>query len=148
MAGGNRGGGGGGRLQPGGANNGGFGGQYDERGEQQQITRELQQRIADAQAIARDLRAAGENPAPLERAIENMQQMASTFTSLTDKRAEAMLRQQVVDGLKAYEFALRRASGDEAGSRVLLERSGEVPPAFKALVEEYYRSLSRTPKKP
>ena len=29
-----------------------------------------------------------------------------------------------------------------------LERTGEVPPAFKALVEEYYRSLSRTPKKP
>lgn len=74
---------------------------------------------------------------------------ASTFTSLEDKRAEAMLRTQVVEGLKAYEYALRRANGEE--SSVLLERSGEVPPAFKALVEEYYRSLSRPappPKKP
>ena len=74
--------------------------------------------------------------------------MASTFTSLEDKRAEAMLRTQVVEGLKAYEFALRRANGDDAGNRVLLERSGGVPPAFKAMVEEYYRALSRTPKKP
>ena len=49
---------------------------------------------------------------------------------------------------KAYEFALRRANGDDASNRVMLERTGDVPPAFKALVEEYYRSLSRTPKKP
>ena len=72
----------------------------------------------------------------------------SNFTSLEDKRAEAMLRTQVVEGLKAYEFALRRSNGDDASNRVLLERTGDVPPAFKALVEEYYRSLSRTPKKP
>jgi hypothetical protein len=79
-----------------------------------------------------------------------MRQTATTFSgNLDDKNAVKMLRQEVVEGLKAYEFALRRANGDDAGSRVLLERSGEVPPAFKALVEEYYRSLSRpaVPKK-
>lgn len=116
-------------------------------GDNQQVMRELQQRLADAEALARDLRRQGQDVAPLDRAIEAMKGM-STFTSLEDKRAESLLRTQVVEGLKAYEFALRRASGDEAGNRVLLERSGEVPPAFKAMVEEYYRSLSRTPKKP
>ena len=113
----------------------------------QQIQRDLQQRLADAEALARDLRRQGQDVAPLDRAIEAMRGL-SNFTSLEDKQAEATLRTQVVEGLKAYEFALRRANGDEAGNRVLLERSGEVPPAFKALVEEYYRSLSRTPKKP
>ena len=136
MNGGNRQGGGNGR-----ANN-----NFSER-DNQQVMRELQQRLADAEALARDLRRQGQDVAPLDRAIEAMKGM-STFTSLEDKRAESLLRTQVVEGLKAYEFALRRASGDEAGNRVLLERSGEVPPAFKAMVEEYYRSLSRTPKKP
>jgi len=136
MTGGNRAGGG-----------GGMPGYNNDRYDPQQTARELQQRIADAEAIARDLRRQGQDVAPLDRAIEAMK-MASTFTSLEDKRAEAVLRTQVVEGLKAYEFALRRANGDDAGNRVLLERSGEVPPAFKAMVEEYYRSLSRTPKKP
>jgi hypothetical protein len=127
---------------------GGVRGFNTDRLDPQQTARELQQRIADAEAIVRDLRRQGQQDvAPLERAIEGMK-MASTFTSLEDKRAEAVLRTQVVEGLKAYEFALRLANGDEAGNRVLLERSGEVPPAFKAMVEEYYRSLSRTPKKP
>ena len=141
--------GGGGGIGGGGANRtmggggGNPGGNYDPRAEQQQITRELQQRVADAEALARDMRQQGQDVAPLNRAIEAMR-MASTFTSLEDKRAEAMLRTQVVEGLKAYEFAMRRANGGDAA--VLLERSGEVPPAFKAMVEEYYRALSRTPK--
>jgi hypothetical protein len=118
------------------------GGRIDPRAERDQVQRELQQRIADAEALARELRQQGQDVAPLSRAIENLRNMTSTFTSLEDKRAEQMLRTQVVEGLKAYEYALRRANGDE-GQRVLLERSGDVPPAFKALVEEYYRSLSR-----
>ena len=131
----------------GGNRNGGANNNFSDR-DNQQLNRDLQQRLGDAEALARDLQRQGQDVAPLNRAIEAMKGMQSTFTSLEDKRAESMLRTQVVEGLKAYEFALRRANGDEAGNRVLLERSGEVPPAFKAMVEEYYRSLSRTPKKP
>ena len=61
----------------------------------QQVQRELQQRLADAEQIARDLRRAGQDVAPLDRAIEAMRGV-SNFTSLEDKRAEAMLRTQVV----------------------------------------------------
>lgn len=137
---------GGNRQQGGGGNPGGY---YDDRAATDQVRRELQQRIADAEALARQLRQQGQDVAPLQRAIDNLRNMTSTFTSLEDKRAEEMLRSQVVEGLKAYEYALRRANGDDASTRVLLERSGDVPPAFKALVEEYYRSLSRpAPKKP
>jgi len=139
--------GGGGGNYNGGYNNGGNRGQYNGP-DNQQLNRDLQQRLQEAEALARDLRRQGQEVAPLDRAIEAMKGMPSTFTSLDDKKAEATLRTQVIEGLKAYEFALRRASGDEAGGRMLLERSGEVPPAFKAMVEEYYRSLSRTLKKP
>jgi hypothetical protein len=111
-----------------------------------QLARELQQRLADAEAIRRDLQRQGVDVAPLDRAIEALR--GSVVTSLEDKRAEAALRQQVIEGLKAYEFALRRKYGDDQDARVLLERSGDVPPAFRAMVEEYYRALSKAPKRP
>ena len=126
----------------GGQFNGNPRGQLDPRVETDQMRRELQQRIAEAEQLARDLKQ-GQDVKPLEQAIQGMRNLTSNFTSLEDKNAERVLRTQVVEGLKAYEYALRRANGDEAGQRVLLERSGDVPPAFKALVEEYYRSLSR-----
>ena len=104
--------------------------------------------MADAEALSRELRQQGQDVAPLNQAIESMRNMTSTLTGLDDKKAEALLRTQVIEGLKAYEFNLRRANGDDAGTRVLLERTGDVPPAYKAMVEEYYRSLSRPNVKP
>jgi len=48
----------------------------------------------------------------------------------------------VSEGLKRFEYALRRKAGDEA-DRALVNGSDEVPAEFRALVEEYYRSLSK-----
>jgi hypothetical protein len=47
----------------------------------------------------------------------------------------------VAEGLKRFEYGLRRRAGADT-DRVLLSGSGEVPPEFRRLVEEYYRSLS------
>ena len=65
--------------------------------------------------------------------------------SLEDSRAAADLRAQTVEGLKAFEFQLRKLAGADNGS-VLLGRSGEVPAAYRRKVEEYYRSLGRSGK--
>jgi hypothetical protein len=52
------------------------------------------------------------------------------------------LERDVLERLKAFEFALRRqVDGDAA--RPLVGPSDQVPPRFRALVEEYYRSLAR-----
>jgi len=48
----------------------------------------------------------------------------------------------VSEGLKRFEYNLRRKTGDEA-DRALVNGSDEVPAEFRALVEEYYRSLSK-----
>ena len=48
----------------------------------------------------------------------------------------------VAEGMKRFEYGLRRKVGDET-DRALVSGSDEVPAEFKALVEEYYRSLSR-----
>ena len=59
-----------------------------------------------------------------------------------DAEELARLQTFVSEGLKRFEYALRRKVGDET-DRALVNGSEEVPAEFKALVEEYYRSLSK-----
>lgn len=105
-----------------------------------QFSREAQQRLADAEALRRELQRQGLPTAELDRAIEGLRQ-------LTDPRslesASAALRAQVVDGLKEFEFGLRRRLGEDESAKVLLERSGDVPPEYRQNVEEYYRSIGK-----
>jgi len=73
----------------------------------------------------------------------------SNARSLEDPRTAADLRSKTVEGLKNFEFGLRRSLGEGEANRVLLERSGDVPPAYKQNVEEYYRAIGRgKPDKP
>lgn len=117
----------------------------------QQFSREAQQRLADAEALRRDLARQGLSTTELDRAIENLRQLGSPVT-LEDTRASADLRGKVIDGFKDFEFGLRRKLGDSDSTRVLLERTGDVPAAYKKNVEEYYRAIGKgkaaPPKKP
>jgi len=54
----------------------------------------------------------------------------------------ARLQTSVAEGLKRFEYALRRKVGDDT-DRALVNGSEDVPSEYKALVEEYYRSLSK-----
>ena len=58
--------------------------------------------------------------------------------------AEELLRLQsfVVEGLKRFEFDLRRRL-DAQNEQLFLAASDEVPSEFRKLIEEYYRALSR-----
>ena len=60
-----------------------------------------------------------------------------------DPEEAARLQAAVADGLKAFEFALRRRVEGAGGERARLGAGDQVPPGFRALVEEYYRSLAR-----
>ncbi|MGE3577600.1 MAG: hypothetical protein AB7I25_04000, partial [Vicinamibacterales bacterium] len=48
----------------------------------------------------------------------------------------------VTEGLKRFEYALRRQTEDK-DKEVVLSATDEVPDAFRAQVEQYYRSLSK-----
>jgi hypothetical protein len=63
-----------------------------------------------------------------------------------DAEALARLQASVSEGMKRFEFALRRRSESAAGQPVL-SASDEVPEQFRKLVEEYYKSLSKGPEK-
>jgi hypothetical protein len=126
--------------QPGAEARGGqTGGGGAPRGESGQFGRELRERLNDARELRRDLEGRGVDVAELERAIARMQRLGTS----PDEQAARDLRAQVIEGLRAFEFQLGRALGDR-GERVLVERTGEVPPQYRKYVEEYYRSLGRT----
>ncbi len=108
----------------------------------QQFSREAQQRLADAEALRRELARQGVPTAELDRAIEGLRQLANARV-LEDTRASADLRAKTIEGFKDFEFGLRRRLGQGDSTRVLLERSGDVPPAYKQNVEEYYRSIGK-----
>jgi hypothetical protein len=57
----------------------------------------------------------------------------------------ARLQSIVAEGLKRFEFGLRqKVEGDL--NRAALSGSVEVPAQFRALVEQYYRSLAKSSK--
>ena len=96
----------------------------------------------DAEALRRELARTGQPTKDLDRAIDNLRQLANPKV-LEDTRASADLRAKTIEGFKDFEFALRRSMGEGDSTRVLLERSGDVPPAYKQHVEEYYRAIGK-----
>ncbi len=52
------------------------------------------------------------------------------------------LQLAVIEGLKEFEYSLRRELRGEGEDRLLLSGSDDVPAGFRELVEEYYRELS------
>jgi hypothetical protein len=60
-----------------------------------------------------------------------------------DPRGLAELMASVIQGLKSAEFAMRREVEGPDREKLFLSGSQDLPPGWQALVEEYYRSLSR-----
>ena len=106
----------------------------------------MSQRIQDARALRDELAKQGVDVAPLDRALQGMG-AAVRDGAFDETDQAAAMRAQLIEGLKAYEFALRRSLGETEGGKVLLGRSGDVPAQFRGKVEEYYRSIAK-PVKP
>ena len=83
--------------------------------------------------------------------VEELDDVIGAMRALDDRRVyddmEEILRlqTQILEGVKRFEFGLRRAAGEGDSERLLLSGSDEVPQGFRQLIEEYYRSLSRSP---
>jgi len=52
------------------------------------------------------------------------------------------LYQTAVDRFKALEFEVRKRV-DTSNSQLFLSGSQDVPPAYRTLIEEYYRTLAK-----
>ena len=75
---------------------------------------------------------------------EIMRRMKDLDSERVYRDVEELARLQtfVSEGVKRFEYNLRRREGDT--DRAIVAGSDEVPAEFKSLVEEYYRSLSRS----
>lgn len=126
---------------------GGRGGEEDLR----QLERELRQRVEDAEALRRAMTGIGgsERGAPdgispdrLDPALAALRGLSAERLS-RDPRGMELLESEVLDSLRQFEFELRRSrfDGEDAGVAAL---GGErVPEAYREMVEEYFRALSR-----
>lgn len=118
--------------QPGGAGNGPA---------RRQLAREFQRRIDDAEALRESLADEGIQVTDLDGVIAAMRDLDEEFTGT--RRGLDELRGEVIDGLKLFEFWLRRVTDAAGGREPRLSSSDAVPEGYRALVEEYFRSLAR-----
>ena len=111
-----------------------------------QFRGEARRWLGEAQALRNMLREQGVDPKELDEIMRRMRELDSERV-YKDVDELARLQTFVAEGIKRFEYNLRRQVGAEA-NRAIVAGAEEVPPEFRKLVEEYYRSLSkgRTPK--
>jgi hypothetical protein len=95
----------------------------------------------DLEALRRSLRGEGVDTRDLDEILRRLKSLDDDRV-YRDVQELARLQAAVSDGLRRFEFGLRRKLDGEAKD-VLLSGSDDVPAEFKTLVEEYYRSLAR-----
>lgn len=99
-----------------------------------------------AEALRRELAREGVDLAELDRAISGLRRLESD-RALSDPKGVEELQAAVIEGLKTWEFRLWRALGQVGEKGPAVGAPSQAPAEYRALVEEYYRSLAR-PKKP
>jgi hypothetical protein len=106
-----------------------------------QLGRELRERRMDAERLRRELEQEGVDVSELDRILSRMRGLEGRGLG-SDTRAVDLLQSQVIEGLKEFEFALRRQLTGNDDRRPRSGRQGEVPAEYRELVDRYYESLS------
>jgi hypothetical protein len=110
--------------------------------ELRQLSKELLQRAAEARKLRDTLREQGVNVADLDAVLRQMDQFNIRGLN-NDPLALAKLREQVVEGLRQFEFRIWREL-EGAKAPVRLSGQDRVPAGFEERVDEYFRSLARS----
>ena len=106
-----------------------------------QIDRELDQRRADLESLRNDLRRERMDTADLDRLLGQMGDL-SLLGLNRDPLALERLRNDIVEGLRQFEYRLWRELRGGETERVYLGNSDQVPPGYRDLVDEYFRKLA------
>ena len=128
--------------------NNNWGGRWDGTltGEEiRQLRSELRERINDAEALRNELQRQGVPVEDLNGVINRLRQLQND--PLKNRDQIDRMQQQVIQGLKDFEFGLRmKLAGEADKEKLYLTGSDQVPPAYRKIVEDYYRSLSNKKK--
>ena len=112
-------------------------------GEIRDFRREFEQRLGDAEALQRYLNEAGATAPEMSEVIDDLRALASA-RPYGDLPALARLQNELRENLQRLEFRIRREVEGDGSDRAVLDGFDEVPEGFRALVEEYFRALSRS----
>lgn len=137
----------GGRATTGGFGDGGWDGGDRRAGrfsadDIRQFRGEARRWAQEGQALRNLLREQNIDPKELDEIMKRLRELDSE-RAYQDVAELERLQTFVAEGMKRFEYGLRRKVGDDT-DRALVNGSDEVPAEFKTLVEEYYRSLSRS----
>jgi hypothetical protein len=131
-------------------NNGGLGGrrpgnlgaQFDP-GDIRQFRGDARQYAADAAQLRRMVQGQGVDPRVLDEVLRNLKALDDDRV-YQDAATLERLQSSVAEGMKRFEFSLRRQA-ESKGSEVFLSGTDDVPEQYRKLVDEYYKSLSKAP---
>jgi hypothetical protein len=110
-------------------------------GDARQFRREFGERRGEAERLREALEREGVDTRELDQIVEGLRQLERE-RPYGDPRGLAELQDQIIKGLKEFEYVLRREIGQGEARELLLTGSDEVPPGFRELVGEYYKALS------
>ena len=108
-----------------------------------QLRSEVRQWTGEARELRGDLIAENIDPRELDEILSALRRLDDPRV-YQDVSELQRLQSIVAEGLKRFEYSLRRQA--DAGDSIVLSGSDEVPEEFRELVQEYYRSLARTPR--
>jgi hypothetical protein len=103
----------------------------------------VRQWTREGERLYRTLKQQGIDPRELDDILRNLRRLDDDRV-YQDADELARLQSQVAEGVKRFEYGLRRRI-EGAGNQILLSGSDEVPEQFRKLVEQYYKSLSKGP---
>src|SRR5690606_38862318 len=118
------------------------GGQPQGGSDARQLSREVRSRLGAAEALRQEVREQGITVTPLDEAIATMRRLPQDRVQ-GEPREMPRLVEQALESLRQAEFDLwRRFSGGTESLPAVGDLS-RVSPRYRALVEEYYRSIAR-----
>jgi hypothetical protein len=106
-----------------------------------QLRDELRRRQGELRDLREQLDRAGADVGPLNGIINRFGRLDARG-SLNTIQGLDQLSRDIVQGLKDYEFALRRQLLGDSVPAAALSAGEDVPAEYRAMVEEYYRRLS------
>jgi hypothetical protein len=106
-----------------------------------QLRGEAREWTGEAMELRRDLTAENIDPRELDEILRALRQLDDprVYQNVSELQR---LQSTVAEGLKRFEFGLRRQV-DANENAVVLSGTDEVPEDFRKLVEQYFRSLSK-----
>jgi hypothetical protein len=105
-----------------------------------QLRGELRRRAGELRELGRDLERDGVDARALEEIARRLDRVDATGPAGTPRGLDQLA--EAIQALKDFEFALRRQVVADSAVPPVLTAGEDVPPEYRALVEEYYRRLA------